>query len=228
MLPHINVRSLYDNFNAPIAELDCGAKCAPHNPNQTPFCCDICEAVPAAYQQEWAYLEPRTELWHRWRGDECAQNPEDPTRLAADTPSSMLLLACQGAPHCQREFRALSCRQFPFFPFVTEDYTFLGLAYDWEFEDKCWVVSHLDQVSTTYRQEFIETFDEFFNLWPQEMENYAQRSADMRAHFLASRRHIPIVFREGGYFLLDPEGERLEPVDPAKLPKFEPYAEKRS
>ena len=47
-----DVRGLYNNFNAPIARLDCGKKCAPHNPNDVPFCCDICHAVPAAYDGE--------------------------------------------------------------------------------------------------------------------------------------------------------------------------------
>ena len=46
----------------------------------------------------------------------------------------MLLLACQGPAHCQRPFRALSCRQFPFFPYITADDRFIGLAYEWEFE----------------------------------------------------------------------------------------------
>jgi hypothetical protein len=220
MLPKIQIRSLYNNFNSPILELDCGSKCAPHNPNGVPFCCDICEAVPAAYQQEWDYLEPRTDLWHSWRGDECAEKPEDPAQLIAETPSTMQLLACKGAPHCQREYRALSCRQFPFFPYITDDYAFIGFTYDWEFEDKCWVISHLNQVSATYRQEFITTFDELFNLWPQEMENYAQRSADMRTYFLVKHRRIPILFREGGNFFLNPENETLETIAVTEFPKF--------
>ena len=223
MLPKIDISTLYKKLNAPILEIDCGEKCASHNPNQTPFCCDICEAVPAAYQQEWEYLEPRTDLWHRSRGDECTKKPEDPNKLEAETPESMVLLACKGAPYCQREFRALSCRQFPFFPFITDDFSFIGLAYDWEFEHKCWVISNLARVSETYRQEFVKTFDEYFNLWPQEMESYAVRSAEMRAQFSKQQRQIPILFREGGYFLLDPERECLEQIDPAKLPKFEPY-----
>jgi hypothetical protein len=51
------IRAVYDGFNAPIAEFDCGKKCAPHNPSGKPFCCDICHAVPAAYKSEWNYLE---------------------------------------------------------------------------------------------------------------------------------------------------------------------------
>ena len=223
MIPQINIRTFYDSFDAPIVDLDCGKKCAPHNPSGKPFCCDICEAVPAAYWQEWAYLEPNTDLWHRWRGNECTESPEDPTNLEAETPATMQLLACLGPDQCQRDYRALSCRQFPFFPYITEDFRFLGLAYEWEFADKCWVISNLDIISKTYRQEFIQTFDELFSLWPQEMENYAIRSEEMRAHFITQRRRISILHRNGGYYLLSPKSERCRRVLPEKFPGFGVY-----
>jgi hypothetical protein len=82
-------------------------------------------------------LKENTELWHHWRGDEYeSTDAEDAAALKADTPKEMILLACLGPPRCQRGFRALSCRQFPFFPYVSSDYRFLGLAYEWEFESK--------------------------------------------------------------------------------------------
>ena len=73
------------------------------------------------------------------------------THLRANTPKDMILLACLGPSQCEREFRALSCRQFPFFPYVTSDYRFIGLAYDLEFEAKCWVISNLAEVTLKYR-----------------------------------------------------------------------------
>jgi len=51
-----DIRSIYDGLDAPIAEFDCGKKCAPHNPSGKPFCCDICHAVPAAYKIEMVYI----------------------------------------------------------------------------------------------------------------------------------------------------------------------------
>src|SRR5512146_706447 len=108
-----DIRRIYDGFDSAIATLDCGKRCAPHNPSGKPFCCDICHAVPAAYRSEWAYLEPNTDLWHRWRGDECGKGSASATRkrLESQTPGSMLLLACLGPDRCQRQYRALSCRQ---------------------------------------------------------------------------------------------------------------------
>jgi hypothetical protein len=222
-IPLINIRDHYDRFDTPVVPFDCGQKCAPHNPSGKPFCCDICHAVPSAYHQEWAYLKRNTDLWHPWRGDECEGNPEDPAALGAETPETMRLLACLGPDRCQREYRSFSCRQFPFFPYITSDYAFLGLAYNWEFEDSCWVISNLDQVSPAYLEEFVRFYDDFFSTWPHELEHFAARSEEMREHFMAHKRSIPIFHRDGGCYLLRPINERLRPVDPERLPQFDPY-----
>ncbi len=220
------MRGLYDAFDAPIAALDCGQQCAPHNPGGKPFCCDICHAVPAAYQSEWTYLKDNTDLWHEWRGGECdtLKNAKaEKKRLQADTPPSMILLACLGPSRCQRSFRALSCRQFPFFPYVTSDYRFLGLAYEWEFESKCWVISNLGRVMKRYREEFVRTYDHLFALFQEEFENYTFHSEKMRAVFHERRRRIPLLHRNGGYYLISPVSERARRASIEQLPSFAPY-----
>ena len=221
--PRLNVRALYDAFAAPLCEVDCGQMCAPHNPAGVPFCCDICQAVPAAYQQEWEYLRSRSDLWHMWRGDECPSDTTDLDELRADTPENMLLLACKGAPECQREFRALSCRQFPFFPYVTSLGDFIGLAYDWTFEETCWVLSHLDAVTESYRAEFVATYDALFIRVPDDLEAYGLYSEQMRIFFTEHNRCIPILHREGGVFLLNPGSEHLQLAEFADLVRFGPY-----
>jgi hypothetical protein len=219
----INVCQLYDLFDAPVVALDCGENCAPFNSSGKPFCCDICHAVPAVHHQEWDYLRQHSDLWHLWRGDECAENPEDPAGLQAETPEHMLLLACQGPAHCQRPYRALSCRQFPFFPYISTDLRFLGLAYEWVYEPVCWVISHLGQVSQRYRQEFIHVYDELLAQYPAELKSYALHSDEMRAHFANHRRRIVLLHREAGYYLLSPVNERLYHLPVERLPKFGPY-----
>jgi hypothetical protein len=219
-------RSIYDGFNSPIAEFDCGSKCAPHNPSGKPFCCDICHAVPAAYKSEWNYLEGSTGLWHKWRGHECKDNTsKEVAQLRAATPKNMVLLACLGPSECQRDFRALSCRQFPFFPYVTSNYRLIGLAYEWEFEAKCWVISNLSQVTQKYRQEFIQTYDKLFSLFQDEFEQYAYHSERMREHFVRQRRRFPLLHRNGADYLVSAKSERLERVDADRLPRFEYYRE---
>lgn len=221
-----DIRSLYDGFNSAIAEFDCGKKCAPHNPSGKPFCCDICQAVPAAYKSEWKYLEPSTDLWHRWHNDECDETtPEEAARLKADRPWGMVLLACLGPSQCQRDFRALSCRQFPFFPYVTSDYRFLGLACEWQFELVCWVISNLTEVTPKYREEFLRTHDRLFALFQEEFEKYAYHSELLRVEFIRRKRRFPLLHRDGGYYLVSPKSERLERVQAERLPRFGFYVE---
>jgi hypothetical protein len=218
------IRGLYDGFGASITSLDCGRKCAPYNPGGKPFCCDICHAVPAAYTSEWSYLKSNTDLWHKWGGDECGQlNPEEKAQLISSTPKEMILLACLGPSQCQRNFRALSCRQFPFFPYVTSDFRFVGLAYEWEFESKCWVISNLSCVTRKYREKFVRTYDHLFALFQDEFENYAFHSELMRIEFVKRKRRIPLLHRNGNAYLVSPSGERMQLIAPEKLPKFGPY-----
>jgi hypothetical protein len=219
----LDIRRLYERFDASVTALDCGTKCASHNPSGKPFCCDICHAVPVAYQQEWTYAQKNTDLWHVWRGDECTDEPCDPAELLAQTPPHMTLLACKGPALCQRSYRATSCRQFPFFPYVTSDYRFIGLAYDWDFEEKCWVISNLAAVTGTYRGEFIATYDELFADWQEEFDSYADLSEDMREAFAAKKRRIPLLHRSGGYYLVSPSSERLYRTTPEHFKRFGPY-----
>ncbi len=219
-----DIRTLYNDFDSPIAEFDCGKKCAPHNPSGKPFCCDICQAVPAAYKSEWSYLEPNTDLWHKWRGDECKETTsQEVARLQADTPKSMVLLACLGPSQCQRDFRALSCRQFPFFPYVTSNYRFLGLAYEWQFESKCWVISNLSAVTQKYREEFIRTYDRLFALFQDEFDHYAYHSEIMRAEFIRRKKRFPLLHRNGRDYLVSAASERLHRVEARVLPRFGYY-----
>lgn len=223
-LPELEIDALYRRFDTPMVDRDCGLMCAPHNPSGKPFCCDICHAVPAAYQQEWDYLQPRTDLWHVWRGDECPGEKENPEELRGETPQHMLLLACLGPAHCQRQFRAVSCRQFPFFPYIASDYRFLGLAYEWAFEDTCWVISNLGRVSAEYRAEFLGVYEDLFARWQADLDSYYLHSEQMRIQFSAMRRRIPLLHRNGGVYLVSPNNERMRRVAPERLPRFGPYA----
>jgi hypothetical protein len=135
----------------------------------------------------------------------------------------MLLLACKGPEHCVRRFRAMSCREFPFFPYITSDYRFIGLAYDWSFEPTCWVISHLGTVTEDYRREFVQAYDDLFSLWPEELDSYAALSEAMRDQFEGQHRRIPLLHRNGGSYLISPESEGLRRTLPERFPRFGPY-----
>lgn len=222
-VPLLDMDIEYQQFHSPITDEDCGLYCAAYNPRGTPVCCDHCEAVSAAYHQEWQFLEARTDLWRLWKTSDLCDASQDPNDILDETPEHMCLLICKGADKCQRTYRSFSCRQFPFFPYVTEDYRFIGLAYEWEFTHTCWVISNLARVKDDYRREFVAHFDRIFALWQEEFDSYAFHSEDMRLHFKKLRKRIPILHRNGGYYLLSPGSERMQRVNPEKMPKYSPW-----
>lgn len=221
--PNLNIEAMYKSFAAPICEIDCGEQCRQFNPSGKPFCCDICVAVPVALKEEWTYLKSNTQLWHKVRGDECSSDPIDLEKMLAETPKYMHLMACKGPAYCERDFRTLSCRQFPFSPYITADDRLIGLTINWDFEEVCWVLSNLDKVSPEYRKEFLNIYDELLFEYPKEYDSYYFLSEDMRAHFTKIGRQIPILHRDGAYCLLDPQTDEITAVDPTSLPKFGPY-----
>jgi hypothetical protein len=224
-----DLRALYDSFDAPIAALDCGKKCALHNPNGKPFCCDICHAIPAAYSSEWDYLSGTTDLWHRYQGNESASSPgTEPARSAGDPnlPPGMLSLVCLGPDLCQRPNRVLSCRAFPFFPYIHSDGRILGLSIEWEFEPVCWVISNLDRVTDEYRAAFLRTFDHLLALFDDVFENYAYHSERMRAYYASQQRRFPLLHRNGRAYLVSPASERMRHVKPVQFPKYGFYVER--
>ncbi|MBC8509465.1 MAG: hypothetical protein ISR58_20675 [Anaerolineales bacterium] len=209
----------YNNFAAPIAAFDCGSKCSPYNERGVPFCCDTRHSVPTAYQAEWQYLQENTDLWHIWESGDLIET----SRLRAETPADMILIECQGHQKCQRDFRSMTCRAFPFFPYISSEDEFLGLSYYWEYEERCWVINNLDVVTSEYREEFVRTYDELFATESNERNNFAYHAEIMRKKFDEFERQIPLIHRDGNTYLIDPNNERMQIVSPQGLPKFGPY-----
>ncbi len=222
MVSHLHpddVRAFYGSFAAPITDLDCGQKCSPYNQRGVPFCCDTRHAVPTAYQAEWHHLRTNTDLWHPWE----AQDLGETAKLREAAPDGMVLIECLGHHHCQRAYRSITCRAFPFFPYINSLGEFSGLAYYWEYEDRCWVINNLAVVTTDYRQQFVEMYDALFDREPDEWQNFGHQSRLMRQVFAERKRTLPLLHRDGGIYQIMPNDERLQPISPGDLPKFGPY-----
>jgi hypothetical protein len=144
-------------------------------------------------------------------------------KLQKETPDGMVLLECKGHRLCQRGFRAITCRAFPFFPYITRDDWFIGMTYYWQYEYGCWVISNLGVVTPEYREQFIAAFDELFERMPEERESYRQYSMTMRRVFGRWRRAIPLLHRNGKVYKVTPHNGRLRRVDVNRLPKHGPY-----
>ena len=215
----INYADLYARFDAPLSALDCGQFCAPHNPRGAPFCCDSQHAVPVIYEAEWAYLRANTDLWRSWQG----RTPAETRRLQEETPAGMLPVECLGHQRCQRAFRALSCRAFPFFPYITRDDRFIGVSYYWQYERTCWVISNLEVVTAKFKAEFFAAFDEILWAIPGEWDSYWRLSASMRRVFSRWRRAIPLLHRNGHFYKVSPRSGRMRRAAMGDGPKFGPY-----
>ena len=201
----IDYDSFYAGFDAPLSDLDCGKYCAPNNHSGVPFCCDTRHAVPTVYCDEWDYLQAHTGLWHPWQG----RSPAETRRVQDETPENMLLVECQGHLLCQRNYRSITCRAFPFFPYITRDDWFIGMAYYWQYEYACWVIKNLAVVTPQFRAQFFTAFDQIFDLVPGERDGYRLLSASMRRVFGRWHRSIPILHRDGGIYEVTPRDGKM-------------------
>lgn len=221
-MPFVNpsyFANLYISFDVPITMIDCGAKCAPYNEYGVPFCCDTDHAIPTAYLAEWNYLQSNTDLWHQWED----ADPDETNRLRAEAPEGQILIECLGHKLCQRNFRSMTCRAFPFFPYLTKENKLLGLSYYWEYEDRCWVINHLNAVTIAYVQAFVSAYESLFENIPEEFGNFRYHSIMMRRIFGRKNRKIPLLHRDGSTCMITPKDGIIERIDQADLPKFGPY-----
>jgi hypothetical protein len=210
---------LYSCFETPITELDCGEKCAPYNDHGVPFCCDTHHAVPTAYTSEWAYLRASTDLWHLYK----PEGLDHSSALKAQTPPDQVLIECRGHHYCQRNFRSITCRSFPFFPYIDPRRHFIGVTYYWQYEDRCWVINHLDKVTPGFLREFNQAYQRIFEEWPDEIEQFSYQSKIMRQVFGRRRRQIPIFLTNGRFRTISTRTGEFTDVDPRDIPKFGVY-----
>jgi len=213
------ISELYAGFHTPITSIDCGEKCAPYHENRVPFCCDTHHVVPTAYAVEWEYLSTHTNLWHLWQDT----SKEETARIYSQTPTGHKLIECLGHTHCQREFRSFTCRAFPFFPYIDRAGAFLGISPYWEYAEHCWVISHLERVSSEYRSEFIATYEQLFALDPQEKDMFRFHSIVTRRIFSRRHRAIPLLHRNGYAYKISPSNGRMRRVNVVTMPRFGPY-----
>lgn len=213
---------IYANFEASISKFDCGQYCAPHN-NGVPVCCSTEHAIPVVFVEEWQHLKSKTDLWHLYK-----PKGKYEQGLKDELTSDSRLVECKGFMHCERENRSLSCRAFPFFPYVTRGGEFIGMAYYWYFEDRCWVISNLQIVTEEYLGQFVATYEDQFRRMPDEKEHFRDYSATMRRVFSRWKRAIPLLHRDGGYYKVSPTTGKLRRTTPDKFMRHGPYRDGRT
>lgn len=209
---------ILDTFGASVVDTDCGQKCR-HLNDGIPVCCDTGHAIPIMSKSEWKVLKARTDLWHKF----IPETP-DAEEVISDLDSTCLAVECKGVKFCERDNRSLSCRAFPFFPYIDKDDNLLGLSYYWTFEDRCWVISNMKRVQEPFVQEFIASYESLFEADPGERQVFKDYSATMRRVFSRKKKPIYVIGPDMRYLMIKPKGAGIERVKAGALPKFEPYA----
>ncbi len=209
---------LYRGFSRPLSNIDCGEKCGPFNEYGVPVCCDINLIVPSAYEEEWQYLKENTDLWQPWS----SSKPID-ADLMNDVQDGQVLLKCLGYEHCQRPFRTLTCRAFPFFPYIDSRGNFLGLVYFQEYREMCWIISNLSVVTAAFKADFQQAFELLFEQYPESKESYSQYSSFLREENTVSGDKIILLDFGDNVFLLDPDSEAQSRVNYQDLDSYGPF-----
>lgn len=210
--------SLYKQYNANLAFVDCGRKCAPLN-NGQPVCCTTENAIPVVDKAEFALLKTRTDLWYSYKPNDAASR-----KIVKELTSNACAVECKGAAFCERDNRTIACRSFPFYPYLDKTGKFIGLTYYWDFEDRCWIISNMQVVERKFVDEMIAAFERIFKLDPDEYETMKDHSANMRRVFSRKKKIIPVIHRDGGYYKIKPgDGGKLTACTPDDYKKFGPY-----
>lgn len=211
-------RDLYRGFEMPLSNLDCGLKCGPHNDYGVPVCCDIQLVVPSAFEMEWIYLQQNTDLWQPWSSSGLVDY-----ELDEQIQDEQVLLECKGYQKCQRPFRTLACRAFPFYPYLTSQGDFSGLAYYLDFRNECWIISNLSVVSREYKLAFKKTFEKVFVSFPESRINYQDYCQYVRDQAALLDESVVVLDFQTGVGLIDPVTEDTAPVDFADLEAYGPF-----
>lgn len=211
-------QELYRDFGIPLSEIDCGQKCGPYNEYGVPFCCDIQQVIPSAFELEWRFLREKTDLWQPW-----SSSGEESQALDGDLQDGQVLLQCKGYRACQREYRTLTCRAFPFYPYLDNQGDFLGMAYYQDFRQECWIISNLELVSQTYKEAFQRTFQRIFDLYPDFQDNFRGYCDYVRAQAEDQNKEIIMLGFSGEVYSIHPRTHQLDRVGYKELAAFGPY-----
>jgi len=209
--------AIYERFEAPIARFDCGRKCAPLNGGD-PVCCSTRDAVPVVDKAEFKLLQGRTSLWSRFKPYDFATR-----KIVDELATSCCAIECKGARFCERQNRTIACRSFPFFPYFNRQKQFIGLSVYWVFEDRCWMMSHLELVEQAFIDEFAAAFRAIFAKDKTELETFIEFSASMRRVFTRRRRKLPILSLDGKLMIIDPGRPTPRVGRRNELPKWGPF-----
>ena len=163
-------------------------------------------------------LKSRSDLWHRFKPYDRASR-----LIVKDLHHSCTAIECKGVAFCERENRSMACRAFPFYPYITRAGEFVGLAYYWDFEHSCWVISNMQIVDRAFVREFVEAHEMLFAVDKDEFDTFKEQSASMRRVFSRRKSIIPLIGRDGSHNVVLPGTGEIRPIRPEQHAKQGPF-----
>lgn len=179
----------YELLDESLTPYDCGKLCAPSNGGE-PLCCQVENAVPMLYREEFEYLQKRTELWDRWKPKTTIDKKmkrEDETRI-------LIFCECKGVQHCERENRSVGCRTFPLEPYFDEKGEFVGLIFMKEFRNKCPLISRLKDIKQPVIDKHYEFWTLIMEIKKDEFDLYKSTSRGWRISATKRGTKLPILY----------------------------------
>ncbi|MFQ6092509.1 MAG: hypothetical protein ACE5OR_07500 [bacterium] len=193
MLVEKDFAYIYRHYDSTPLRYDCGRLCAPKNEG-IPSCCDTVRLIPVMYKREFKYLQKRTGLWKRFR-----PKTKHEKRLVAETDKGTVFGKCLGPERCDRRYRSISCRIFPFEPYLDLEGNLLGLVYNYRLGNKCPLVDKPQLISKKFVSDQIKMWKYIFKKEPSERDVYRDESIQVRRYL--SRKKKPIyIFTPKGYY----------------------------
>ncbi|UCE20472.1 MAG: hypothetical protein JSV84_09095 [Gemmatimonadota bacterium] len=192
MLREKDFEYIYRNYESTPVRFDCGKLCAPEN-GGIPYCCDTGWLIPVMYKWEFSYLLKHTDLWVRFK-----PKTKHEKNIIEETDKNTVFGQCLGHKGCDRKYRSVSCRIFPFEPYLDLEGKFLGMVYSYRLGNKCPLVDKPKLVSKKFISDQTKMWTYIFERDSAERQVYREQSIQVRRYL--SRKKKPIyIFTPEGY-----------------------------
>ena len=193
MLTEKDIEFIYRNFDSTPTSFDCGKVCAPKNEG-IPFCCDSGWLLPVMYKREFAYLKEKTNLWKRFR-----PKTKHEKNIVEETDKETVFGECLGHERCDRRYRSVSCRIFPFEPYLDLEGNLLGIVFNYTLGNKCPLVDKPKLISKKFISDQIRMWNYIFKKELSERDVYRDQSIQIRRYLSRKRKPIYILTPKGYY-----------------------------
>ena len=184
----INWSSIYKGFSASATKIDCGSLCAGNN-GGVPVCCSNNLHVPLLFSTElqW-HIQNKNSMWKKRVSKTKLDKKQE-----AECSDHLVYCHCDGARHCKRSKRSLTCRFFPFEPYISEGGVLIGITYMYRAKKDCPLIDNPDAgISKAYIRQAIKTWKLVFEQFPEEFDLYYENSRMLQRSFKRKQQTLKV------------------------------------